>query len=429
RLGASWRQWITPEARKVWMEKVPYVLLGVAGGGMALYAVSANSFLTPFARYPLFPDRVLMVLYSLWFYLWKTVSPLGLSPLYELPVRVNPLDPRFVVSAIAVGVITGGLLLMRRRWPAGLAVWAYYGVMLAPVSGLVHAGHQLTHDRYSYLSCLGWALLVGAGACAVIRAGANGTLRPAFTRLAAGAAAVWFLGLAALTWQQVQVWRDTEVLWQYAIEVNPECAICQSNLGTFLVNHGYTRPAIGHLEEAAALRQERTPHGSLGLALLNAGRLPGAVEQLKLAVERDPADVSHRNNLAVALLLQGAPEEAMVHLGEVIRLDPEHFQGRLNLGVALAYLGRPAEALGHFRRASELNPESALAHFELARAYLVLGKAAAAREEYEIVKRLDPQRARQLSPLLNSSRTDSGVGPLSAQGRAPRSSRARDHRE
>ena len=40
----------------------------------------------------------------------------------------------------------------------------------APISGAIHSGEQLAADRYSYLSCLGWALLLG-GAVGTVAAG------------------------------------------------------------------------------------------------------------------------------------------------------------------------------------------------------------------------------------------------------------------
>ena len=61
------------------------------------------------------------------------------------------------------------LVLARRRWPAGLAAWAAYGAMLAPVSGLAHAGPQLVADRFSYLPSLALTLLLGAGVVAATR--------------------------------------------------------------------------------------------------------------------------------------------------------------------------------------------------------------------------------------------------------------------
>src|SRR4030095_15642877 len=101
-----------------------------------------------------------MTAYSFWFYPWKFVWPSSLSPLYELPLRVDPLAPRFLGPMVAVISISLVLLALRRRWPAGLAAWAHSLIVLLPVSGLVHTGYQLAHDRYSYLSGLGLGLLV-----------------------------------------------------------------------------------------------------------------------------------------------------------------------------------------------------------------------------------------------------------------------------
>ncbi|MFQ5827698.1 MAG: tetratricopeptide repeat protein [Candidatus Methylomirabilia bacterium] len=426
RLGRSWREWTAPASRRVWVEKLPYLVLGLVGAGVGLYGQVANSFLTPLDHLPVL-SRLSLAVWSVWFYLWKTLLPFGLSPLYELPARVNPLEPGLVGSAVAVGVITGGLILMRRRWPAGLAVWVYYGMVLAPVSGIVHAGFQLTHDRYSYLSCLGWGLLVGAGVCAAVRASASGALRSSLARLAVGAMVVWFLGLATLTWQQVQVWRDTDTLWRYALEFNPECAICRSNLGVVLYNQGHPELAIEHLERALALRPDRVrSHHTLGLALASLGRLPEAIGHFRQLLEHHPRDVDVRNNLAVALIQQGEHREAIEQLRQAMALDPAHFQVHSNLGLAMSELGNPGAAIEHYLRAIELESETAIPHLGLARAYLALGQIAAAQEEYRVLKRLDPRLAAQLSPLMDDSGSDTPAAPeprpLSAESRAPRPS-------
>ena len=114
------------------------------------------------------------------------------------------------------------MLALRRRWPAGLAVWAYYGIVLGPVSGIVHAGIQLAHDRYSYLSCLGWALLVGAAMGHAGRSAVTGALRPGIQRR--GRCRGGALGSSPSgrsPWYQLQIWRDTETLWRYAVEADP----------------------------------------------------------------------------------------------------------------------------------------------------------------------------------------------------------------
>lgn len=401
RLGGRWREWIAPEARKVWVEKLPYLLLALAAVGLALYAMLANFFLTSLETLPL-AARVSLAFYSLWFYLWKTLLPLGLVPLYELPSRVNPLNPQFLLGALAVAVITGGLLVMRRRWPAGLAVWVSYVVMLAPVSGIVHNGFQLANDRYSYLPCLGWALLGGAAVCAVARARASGKLSLSFARLAAGAGVVWFIGLGALAWQQALVWRDTDTLWRHGLEFNPDCAICHGNLGVILYNEGYAAVAIEHLQRVLTLKPDHVKgHINVGLALAALGRSSEAIEQFQLVLKHYPTDVDARTHLGMALVQQGKPEEAVEHLRQAIQLNPTHVGAHTNLGNALAELGNPGEAIAHYRRAIELKPEFPYPHFGLARAYLAQGKTGSAEEEYEILKRLDQRLASRLSPLVD----------------------------
>src|SRR2546428_6204402 len=79
---------------------------------------------------------------------------------------------------VAVPVIAAGLMALRRWWPGGLAAWVYSALLVLPVSGAVHAGYQLAHDRYSYLSGLGLALLVGGAVGWVIGAGGRRVLRP-----------------------------------------------------------------------------------------------------------------------------------------------------------------------------------------------------------------------------------------------------------
>jgi hypothetical protein len=172
--------------------------MAIAAAVVSVLVVIAKVGLTSPSAYP--PTaRAAIALYSLVFYLWKTLLPLGLSPMYELPVRVGLTSPRFLAAALVAVGLTAGLVLARRRWPAALAAWLVYGLTLAPVSGIVHNGPQLVADRYSYLSCLGLALLVGAGVTAAVSIAAIARPVRAAVILAAGG---WIVGLAALTVEQ-----------------------------------------------------------------------------------------------------------------------------------------------------------------------------------------------------------------------------------
>jgi protein O-mannosyl-transferase len=400
RLSLRWGTWRNAAARAVLKEKLPYLALGLVGAITAYWAVASHHYLTDVAKFG-WPGRLAIAAYSVWFYFEKTFLPLSLSPLYELPAVLNPLEPRFLLSTIAVVGISAVLLALRPRWPAGLAAWVYYGMILGPVSGIVHSGYQLAHDRYSYLSCLGWALLVGAAVGSIPRAAATGALRTSFARSAAAVAALWILALGTLTWQQVQVWRDTETLWSYSVESDPRCSICQSNLGYFFHRHKLFGLAKEHYTLALSLRPDRARvHSNLGVLLQDMGDTEGAVRHLNIALAESPADPAVLTNAGATLINQKHYAEAISYLERANEINPDHVPSLVNLGAAYVKTGQPEKALTHLLRAEGLRPDEPIAHLNLARAYRALGKDDLAREEYEILRKLDGPLARSLESEL-----------------------------
>jgi Flp pilus assembly protein TadD len=400
RFGGRWQEWTGAAARTVWLEKVPFMVLGFAGAALGYYAQNANMFITPLERYPL-AARPAMVFYSLWFYLGKTVVPQGLSPLYELPLRVSLLDRQFLLPAVAVTAITAAVVALRKRWPAGLAVWAYYAITLGPVIGIVHSGYQLTNDRYSYLPGFAFALVVGALVGAVVQVGAAGTLRPPFVRALAGLGVLWFCGLAYLSAQQIQIWRDTENLWRYALESEPNCALCHGNLGVFLSTQGQLELAKAEFERVLELRpNEPRALQHLGHSYALLGDYPRAIELLTLYLKRNPNDANAINNLAATLLTAKRPREALVVLQRAIRVKPGHALAHVNMGFAHADLGEYPEALSLFRQAIALKYDTPVAWAGLARVYLEQGKPDAARTAWGILGMLDTKQAGAIGPVF-----------------------------
>ncbi|HXJ84230.1 MAG TPA: tetratricopeptide repeat protein [Candidatus Methylomirabilis sp.] len=401
RLSFQWGTWRNDSARAVLKEKLPYLALGLGGGITAYWAVASHHYLTNVAKFG-WAGRIAVAGYGIWFYLEKTVVPLSLSPLYELPAVVNVLEPRFLSSMVAVVAISLAALALCRRWPAGLAVWVYYGILLAPVSGIVHSGYQLAHDRYSYLSCLGWALLVGAAVGSIGRAAATGALRPGIARLAGVVAAVWVLALANLTWHQIQVWRDTETLWNFAVESDPQCSICQSNLGTSLYHRKLFALAKERYDLALALRPDRTRvHGNLGPLLQSMGDSVGAIRHLNIALAWYPDDPAVLDNAAFVLVEQKRYLEAIPYLERAIRTDPDYVPALINLGAALGQVGKADVAIPYLLRAREIRPDEPNVHLNLARAYASLGRYEAARKEYDNLVALDASFAREIPADAN----------------------------
>ncbi len=313
--------------RRLVVEKVGYWALALAGAVGALLALRLSGLhITPYAAYG--PEaRAAMVAYAFWFYPSTWAWPVRLSPMYQLPVRLDPLAPKFLLPVLGLAVVTALLVLLRKRWPGGLAAWVYSAVMLLPISGVVHAGFQLAHDRYSYLSGLGFALLAGGAITWVLRAVA---VRRVSRPVAAGALAAAALVIAALgvgSWEQTRVWRDSETLWRWGLETDPRCAICANNLAVLFI----------HTDNAARLREG---------------------EQLaRYALSLNPAYDSSYNTLGAILAQRHEDREAEAAFRQAMRLAPDRLSASVNLGLLYARAGRYAEALPLLRAAFAKAPE------------------------------------------------------------------------
>ena len=393
RLGPRVRDWSSAQAWPVWREKIPFALLAVGTAAAAYLVQRSTGYLTPADP----SGRIGVVAYNVWFHIWKTVAPLNLGPIYELPPRVNPLELPYLLSAAGGLAITAAVWLLRRRWPAGLAIWAFYLVMLAPVTGIVHTGNHLGADRNTYVPCMGFALLVGALAVTVVLAWRRGVLRAPIVAMALGVVAIWIGGLALTARVQSFVWHDSETLWRYAIEVDPGCAICHHNLGTSLGRRGAWAEAQALLERAIVLRPDASEfRGTYGILLIQMGRRPEGLAQLRYRLDHNPRDVNTRVNLGIALIEDGRPGEAIAEIGQALRVKPDSVTALNALGRALLADGRAEPARAAFERALTINATDPVAHLGLARAHLARGDRAAAREQIPILDRLDPRLARML---------------------------------
>jgi Flp pilus assembly protein TadD len=273
-------------------------------------------------------------------------------------------------------------------------VWSVYVVTLAPVGGLaVQAGPQITADRYTYLACLGVALLAGGAVGALLDA--NGLRREVRALVTAGTIAA-LGGLAVLAWQQSGVWRDSVTLWEHAVSIDSACARCQRGLGASRHAAGASAAAVDPLRRAIALRPDLPEfHADLGLVLLWLNRPGEAVPHLERASLAFPTNPELRARLGAALVQSGRLDDGQRQLQAVLRHRPEHVEALTMMGFALAESGRPDQAVAFFERAVVRAPTAPGAHYGLARVYRTLGDQAGVERELAWLRTFDPALAQR----------------------------------
>ena len=297
RLPGEPAKWAAPEFRPVWLEKIPFFILAAIFGAVGLAGLRQAGAMNSWARQGL-AERLAQSAYGLVFYLGKTIFPAHLLPLYPIPIRFNPLGAAYLLSAAVVLIISGVLFKARRRRPELLAAWVYYAITLFPMLGLVVSFRTyFTADRYSYLSCMGWAVLAGAGALFLLKR-LDGWAR----RMTAAALGALVAALACLTWGQAKVWRSPQSLWSYAVAQDPDNVLALSNLGAILEQKGKFAQAVALYRQALALNPGIADiYANLGVAYQNEGDLPQAVSAYRQAIALGDKSPVIRANLALAL--------------------------------------------------------------------------------------------------------------------------------
>ena len=330
------------------LEKAPYAALALGAAALAFVAQQHQPAMRTLAQHGAL-QRTAQAAYGLSFYLWKTVAPWRLSPAYLLEGRLDPAAPRYLLSFVAVAGITALLVLIRRRWPSGLVAWVCYAAIVSPVLGFVQTGPQIAADRYTYLACLPWAVLVAAA----VRRAALGRRRLAWS---VSAAALLVLGL--LTLGQTSVWRDSFALWEYTLRVDPTNYLAYTN-------RGVARHAAGDLD--------------------------GAFADYNAALRFNPGHAEAYNDRGIVRFARAEVDGAIADYSAAIRLRPEYADAYENRGIARQAKGDLDGALADYGAAIGLRPTYAKAYYSRANVRLARGDADGALADYSAALDVNPR--------------------------------------
>jgi tetratricopeptide (TPR) repeat protein len=347
------------------LEKLPFFILAMTFALVALLAQQNTGALRPVQQY-FVAYRIGQSFYGICIYIWKSILPIRLSPLYELPFDFETWMPLFLICGTTVVSISVSLYLLRHRWPALLACWVYYLVMLAPVSGIAQSGPQLTADRYSYLSCLSCALLLGGVFFRFWKSVGQGVeRRPIFLGTSAVAVLVVII-LGIMTWKQTSVWRNSKILWEHVIVVAPESSIARYNLGRVYENEGRLEESLDHYRRAVSLNPTfADAHYNLARLLAKRGLHDEAVGHYRQALRFKPNDVETRNNLGLLLAARGETAASLEEFQKAVQIDPSYGRAFFNMGRVYASEGDLENASRYYRVALKLNPTEAEVHLGL----------------------------------------------------------------
>jgi Tfp pilus assembly protein PilF len=387
RLTPSRGSWRDPATRRIWLEKLPF--LGVAclvlGITLLLRFNTSEQWARPATLANFGALHRLMQAFYIWaYYVWRPFVPYNLSPVYTTLVSFDPLSPVFLASAGLVCWLTLWLISKRRQWPALLASWLCYLVLLVPVLGLTEHPHYPS-DRYSLVVGILWSLLAAGG----LAKWSYPAAKRGAAMLALGLA---IAGCTVLTVRQINIWKDSATLFAHVIrhlgdnpyradiywrlglaqlakgqpveavrsfqsvlEINPHDEIAHSNLANIAFAAGNYELARHHYTEVLrANKQNAEVHRLYAECCFHTALWDEAREHYSAALKAKPDDADLHTSLGIVFAALHNPAAAEEHLAQALRIHPDLASANYNLGLALKQQGKTNEAQTYFDKAERL---------------------------------------------------------------------------
>jgi superkiller protein 3 len=129
---------------------------------------------------------------------------------------------------------------------------------------------------------------------------------------------------------------------------------------------------------------------ALGVALLDQGKIPEAVEQFQRAITLDPTNTSARMEVGCILMNNGRPKEAAGSFATILAAESANIEAARNLVIAEAMAGDLPAATLACRRLVAISPGKAESHSRLGQLLLQGGSSDQAIEEFRVAAKLDP---------------------------------------
>ncbi len=366
-------------------EKLPFFALGLLISIVTFFtqrdmgAVSGLGELT-------MTGRLVNASLSCWRYLGETVWPLRLGAFYPLP-QTFPIAAG-LFAALALFVVSSAVLKLSRSAPELAFGWFWYLVTLLPVIGIIQVGHQSHADRYTYVPLIG---IFAIFAWELAKLAAYGR----FQRTAIFLIAIFALGACAvMTRHQIRYWKNSEILFNRALEVCQDNELAHDVLGTVFIREGRLDDGIPHLRAAIKLAPAfDRAHNDLGVALGQQGKDDEAYKEFLEAIRLNPKFAEAHRNVGLALEKRGFHNEAISQLQLAVRLKPDYAAAHRHLGIILGKQGWLNEAIDHLNQAVQLSPEDAEAHCSLGITLGKRGRMDDAIRELQVAVKLDPKNA------------------------------------
>ena len=350
---------------KTAVEKIPFFLLSITFGIVAIFAQKASNYINPLGI-PIF-QSLFYAPYSLCVYLLKFVVPAWQTALYEYPVTQDGGVPLYIyLSPLILPILIIAIWKSRKNGRYISFGLLFFLATIFPVLQFLPVGRAVVAERYTYIPYIGLGLIV---VTAFLEFRQKLSLKKKNIANTVGIALMVFM--AVTTWNRTLAWKDSISLWTDVIDKNPQCAQAFTNRA-FMYNEKMEYDnAVNDLTEGLKIDSTDAKrlnfYASRAFLYKKMGRFELALSDYSSAIRKNPGDV--KLFFARGVLYTDNLEKydsGISDFKRYLRSYPDDNNCNMNLGIAYYYNSKFDSAVTCFLKSVELNPANGKAHSMLA---------------------------------------------------------------
>ncbi len=381
---------------KVWLEKIPFLLLGIIFGVITVVIQSKDA-IADIGAFSMV-QRMMFATYGFIMYLYKLVFPWQFSAFYPYPQlsQAGNLPMIFYLSPV-IAIIIGGLVYYSIRFTrVFLFGFLFYFFSVVLVLQFISVGSAIMADRYSYVASIGLFFIIAWYADQGF-ASKGSPVHP-FRWVLAGFLILFSVVSVKVAFEQIKSWKNSETLWTDVISKYPQAEVAYKNRGNYYGALNMTDKALDDYMIYIKLKQnDPRAYSNLGniyglknetekslaaysksialdsvnyetylnraITYAKAGKFEAALKDYEKSLMLKPGTIEVYMNRSYTLLSMGRYEDAVKDYSILIDQIPGNDDFFLKRGTGFYMLKRYPEALADYSRCLALNPANGTAYY------------------------------------------------------------------
>jgi len=268
---------------------------------------------------------------------------------YDYPVSTDLFHPLLTLVGLIVMVsIVGLIVAFKKNYPViafGLSwVLITFSINMVPRVNVIFE-HKL------YLISYGFFLALGASLPLLVKN--RSTLLKILYSI--------IIVLSILSFERNKVWASELTLWQSNVNIFPDKARVNANLGRAYAAEGNTQQAIFYLTRAIDLSPDNISYENRGIIYGNIGQEDLALKDLNHSIAMDPQYATTYIKRAWVFQNLNQLTPALNDLNRAISLDPYYSDAYIQRGILWMYEHQNQAARRDFQEALRIDPYNTLA--------------------------------------------------------------------